>query len=113
MAGTPIYNLKTQMLKLKIKLSLVKTKSQNSKLTRDEVKKVAKLANIELTDVEVEKFQKQLSEVLAYVEKLKEVETSHIEPTSQVTGLENVFREDEIRPSLKLKKGFFKTPGIR
>lgn len=61
---------------------------------------VAKLANLPLKHGEKEKFGKQLSEVLSYIEKLKEVDTKNVETTSQVTGLENVTREDEISPSL-------------
>jgi len=62
--------------------------------------RVAKLANLTLTQPEKEKFEKQLSEILSYVEKLKEVDTKNIEITSQVTGLENVTKEDKAKPSL-------------
>jgi len=72
-----------------------------SNLTKDEVKHVAKLAKLSLTPQEVKKFQKQLSEVLDYVDVLKKLDTKDIEPTSQVTGLENVFRSDEPSPSLQ------------
>ena len=65
-----------------------------------DVKHVAKLANLPLTPVEEKKFEKQLSEILSYVEKLKQVDTKNVETTSQVTGLENVTREDETSPSL-------------
>lgn len=65
-----------------------------------DVPHVAKLANLPLTDEETAKFEKQLSAVLDYVKKLDEVDVSNIEPTSQVTGLENVSREDKSQPSL-------------
>lgn len=90
-----------------------KFKIKRTELTTEEVKQVARLANLELTEEEVKKFRTQLSEVLQYVEKLKEVNTEKVESTSQVTGLENVFREDEIKPSLKIKTGFFRTKGIK
>ena len=61
---------------------------------------VARLANLTLSKREQDKFGRQLSEILSYVEKLNEVDTKNIEPTSQVTGLENVTREDEAKPSL-------------
>lgn len=61
---------------------------------------VAKLANLVLKPDETKKFEKQLSEILSYVEKLKEVDTKNVEATSQVTGLENVIREDETSPCL-------------
>ena len=65
-------------------------------LTKEDVLKVAKLARIELTDAEVEKFQKQLSGVLGYIEQLQEVDTEDVVPTAQVTGLENVARPDVV-----------------
>lgn len=65
-----------------------------------DVEHVAKLANLPLKKDEEKKFEKQLSEILNYVEKLKEVDTKNIETTSQVTGLENVMRDDEAIPSL-------------
>lgn len=61
---------------------------------------VAKLANLPLKPEEKGKFEKQLSEILSYFEKLKKVDTKNVETTSQVTGLENVTREDEAAPSL-------------
>ena len=87
-----------------------------------DVTKVAKLANLPLTEEEKEKFEKQLSETLEYVKQLEEIDTKKVEPTSQVTGLENVLREDEVTPSLlqrealqnakETRKGFFKVPAI-
>jgi len=77
-----------------------KLKIKNSKLSEGAVKHVAKLARLNLTGQEVKKFQKQLSEVLDYIDVLKKIDTKGIEPTSQVTGLENVFREDKIGLSL-------------
>ena len=61
---------------------------------------IAKLANLEIKEEEKEKLQKQLSLILQYVNKLNEVDTKNVEITSQVTGLENVTREDETAPSL-------------
>ena len=69
-------------------------------LTKDQVKHVAKLANLPLSESEEQIFADQLSETLEYVVKLNEVETKGVEPTSQVTGLENVTREDLVSPSL-------------
>jgi aspartyl-tRNA(Asn)/glutamyl-tRNA(Gln) amidotransferase subunit C len=68
-----------------------------SKLTSDDVRHVAKLANLPLTDSEIDKFQKQLSEVVTYIDELDELDVDDIEPTSQTTGLENVMREDEFQ----------------
>jgi len=66
------------------------------KLTKEQVKHVAKLARLGLTDQEVEKFQTELSGILDYVEQLNEVNTDKVLPTAQVTGLSNVMREDEV-----------------
>ena len=65
-------------------------------LTKEEVIKLARLARIELTEKEVEKFQKDLSTVLNYVEELKQVNVEGLEEVSQVTGLVNVQREDKV-----------------
>ncbi len=70
---------------------------------------VAKLANLSLSKGEQDKFEKQLSEILSYVEKLKEVDTKNVEITSQVTGLENVTREDETTPSLSQEQALSNT----
>ncbi len=88
-----------------------------------DVNHVAKLANLTLTPNEEEKFEKQLEDILAYFEKLKEVDTSGVEETSQVTGLENVTREDmptnceltqeeAISGSKSTHNGLFKVKGI-
>ena len=75
-----------------------------SNLSEEEVKHVAKLAKLTLTEEEIKKFQSQLSEVLNYVDVLKKLETKEIEPTSQVTGLENIFRDDETGLCLQQKE---------
>ena len=69
-----------------------------------DVRHIAKLASLPLTDEESEKFAKQLSDVLEYVKKLEELDTATVEPTSQVTGLENVLREDTVSDSLPKEK---------
>lgn len=65
-------------------------------LTKAQVEHIAKLARLSLTTAEAEKMAKELSSILTYVEKLKEVPTDDVEPTAQVTGLETVLRPDEI-----------------
>ncbi len=91
-------------------------------LTIEEVKKVAMLARIELSDKEVEKYQKELSTILEYVEELKHVNTDGLEEVSQVTGLQNVQRMDEVIPRAdredilsqapETKNGFYKVKAI-
>lgn len=65
-----------------------------SMISKKEVEHIAKLARIELTPAEVEKFQGDLNKVLGYIEVLKTVDTEGVEPLAQVTGLENVYRDD-------------------
>ncbi len=65
-------------------------------LSIEEIKKVAKLSKLELTDQEIKKQQAELSGILDFFEKLKEVDTTGVEPLSQVTGLENILRKDEV-----------------
>jgi aspartyl-tRNA(Asn)/glutamyl-tRNA(Gln) amidotransferase subunit C len=67
-------------------------------LSEEEVKKVAEMARIAISDTEIEKFQKDLSSVLDYVDALKEVDTDGLEIVSSVTGLENVQRADVAKP---------------
>ena len=64
------------------------------KISSSEVKYIAKLANLNLTEKETEKFKGQLSDIVSYVDELQKVDTKNVEPTSQTTGLENVSRED-------------------
>ena len=65
-----------------------------------DIKHVARLANLRLKTEDLRKLEKQLNEIVTYVEKLNEVNTKGVEITSQVTGLENVTREDNPNPSL-------------
>jgi len=65
-----------------------------SKLSKSEIEKIANLARIEIDDKEKTKYSREISEILGYVEKLDKVDTENIAETSQVTGLENVYRED-------------------
>lgn len=61
---------------------------------------VAKLANLKLSAEEEKIFEKQLGEVVGYIETLNEVDTEKVEPIGHIAGLENVYREDEPAPSL-------------
>lgn len=72
-------------------------------ITKKEVEHIAKLARLGLTQKEIKKMQKELSKILDYVEKLKEVDISKIEPTSHVIKVENVMIEDEIDKKCKMK----------
>lgn len=66
-----------------------------STFSDDDIMKLAKLSRLQLTDQEVTKYKKELSAILEYVQRLQDVDIANLEPTSQVTGLTNVFRLDE------------------
>lgn len=94
------------------------------KLSTDDTKHVAELAKLQLTSSEIERFTKQLSSVLGYIEELEEVDVEDVKPTAQVTGLENILRSDEIKVENCLtqdeatsgtdatQNGYFKVKGI-
>jgi aspartyl-tRNA(Asn)/glutamyl-tRNA(Gln) amidotransferase subunit C len=89
-------------------------------ITRDEVLHVARLARLELSDDEVERFTEQLSAILEAVAKVSELDLSKVEPTAHPLDLVNVFAEDVPRPCLprdealanapEREAGFFKVP---
>jgi aspartyl-tRNA(Asn)/glutamyl-tRNA(Gln) amidotransferase subunit C len=68
-------------------------------LTSDEVRHIATLARVELTDAEVERYREQLSSILAHFETLGAIDTAGVPPTAQTLDLVNVEREDASRPS--------------
>ena len=67
-------------------------------LSKEEVKHIAKLARLGLNEKEIEKFQKELSSILDYIEKLKEVDVAKVKPTAHSMEMENVMREDRENP---------------
>jgi len=69
-------------------------------VTIKDVEHIAKLAKLEFTDAEKEKFTHQLNQILEYVEQMNKLDTNHIEPLSHVIELSNVFRPDEIKQGL-------------
>lgn len=91
-------------------------------ISREIIEHVALLARLELSEEEKEVFCSQLGDILKYIEKLEELDTSHVEPMAYAATTKNVFREDEPRPSLDLKetlknapsqsRDFFKVPKV-
>jgi aspartyl-tRNA(Asn)/glutamyl-tRNA(Gln) amidotransferase subunit C len=67
-----------------------------AELTRDEILKLAQLARLSLTDDEVDEFRNELSAILAYVQQLQNVDVADLKPTTQVSGLTNVMRDDTL-----------------
>lgn len=75
-----------------------------------DVEHIVHLARLFLTEGEKKKFGAQLSSILNYVEKLKEIDTSGVEPTSHVLQMSNIMREDDLRPSLKKDDALMNAP---
>lgn len=87
-----------------------------------DVEHVARLARLDLSEEEKEMFTAQLSAILKYAEKLNELDTSNVEPTTHVLHVSNVMRDDEVKESLPIEKvlrnapddedGQFKVPAV-
>ena len=69
-------------------------------ISREEVEQVARLARLHLSDDELERMREQLDAILAYVDKLRELDVEGVEPTSHAVPMVNVMRDDEVAPSL-------------
>lgn len=80
------------------------------KITQQEVGHVAKLGRLELTEKEKESLTDQLSNILTYVEKLNELDTKGVDPTSHVLDISNVMREDAPHESLPQDKALSNAP---
>ncbi len=91
-------------------------------ISKDDVRYIAHLSRINLQEHEVEQLAKDLEGILRYIEKLAKLDVTNVKPTSHVLPLQNVYREDTIRPSLSQKeatgiaisshKGSFKVPQV-
>lgn len=68
-----------------------------STITTDDVRHLAQLSNLQLSDDEVDNLRGDLENILGYIEQLGELDTTGVEPTYQVTGLENVWRDDTVQ----------------
>jgi len=67
------------------------------KLTKEEIKHIAQLSRLDLSDQEIEKYADELGKILEYVAMLNEVNTKKVPVTAQVSGLMDVFRKDEVK----------------
>ncbi|GAB7387728.1 Asp-tRNA(Asn)/Glu-tRNA(Gln) amidotransferase subunit GatC [Bacillaceae bacterium] len=91
-------------------------------ISKEEVLHVANLARLHLTEEEVALYTKQLNDILNFAQKLNELDTEGIEPTSHPFRIVNVLREDEVRPSLSredalrnapdAEDGYFRVPAV-
>lgn len=75
-----------------------------AKISKEEVKHVAHLARLAITEEDAEKFAVQLGKITDFVEQLNELDTTNVEPTSHVLPLVNVMREDVAKEGLPLEK---------
>lgn len=80
------------------------------KISKKQVEHVARLARLTLTEEELEKMTSQLDNILSYVEKLNELDTGSINPTSHVFSLSNAFRSDTIKESLPRSEALKNAP---
>lgn len=71
-----------------------------SRISVDQVKHVAHLARLAVTEDEAEKFTRQLDQIITFAEQLNELDTENVEPTSHVLDIRNVMREDVAKPGL-------------
>jgi aspartyl-tRNA(Asn)/glutamyl-tRNA(Gln) amidotransferase subunit C len=81
-------------------------------LTREQVAHVARLARLSFTDEELDRFAHQLSDILAYAEQVSALATDDVPPTAHAIPLKNVFRPDEIIPSLSQEKALSTAPEV-
>jgi aspartyl-tRNA(Asn)/glutamyl-tRNA(Gln) amidotransferase subunit C len=79
-------------------------------LTREEVLHVADLARLSLNPDQVDRLTRQLNDILAYVEKLQEVDTTGVPPMAHAVTVYNVFREDEVTACLSREEGLANAP---
>ena len=79
-------------------------------ITREEVQNVARLARLHLTDDEAERMREQLDAILAYIDKLRELDVEGVEPTAHAVPLVNVMRDDALVPCLPQEQALANAP---
>ena len=92
------------------------------KISKKDVEYVARLARLKLSETEKEAHAEQLNKILGYMDKLNQLDTTHIKPTSHVVEMRNVFRGDYVKPSIPVdnallnasdkKDNFFRVPKV-
>jgi aspartyl-tRNA(Asn)/glutamyl-tRNA(Gln) amidotransferase subunit C len=80
------------------------------RIDESQVRQVAKLSRLALSDSQIHEFSTQLSAILEYVAKLNELDTSSVEPLAHCLPVHNVFRADEVKPSLGTQKVLANAP---
>lgn len=82
-------------------------------ITKEDVKHIAKLAEIDFSKDKIEKFTSQLKKILEHVAKIKGVDTKNIPPTSHILDIKNVFREDIVKKSLPVDDALKNAPDVK
>jgi len=83
------------------------------KINENDIQKVAKLARLELSGEESEEFSRQLNDIIEYVEKINELDTSDVKPADHIIELSNVFREDTVQKSIETSEIEKMAPSFR
>lgn len=93
-----------------------------TEITRDEVRRIAELAELQLSEAEVDQYRDQLAAILSHFKALEGLDTGGVPPTQHVQDVENVLRADEARPSVardealanapRQRDGFFEVPAV-
>jgi len=103
---------------------MLASRAMAEELTRAEVERIAKLAHLALTNVEIEMFTRQLGDILRYARQIQGIDTSAVPPTSHILAGSPVERSDEVLPGLDrdvvlsqapdaaLEAGFFRVPRV-
>ncbi|NTV52350.1 MAG: Asp-tRNA(Asn)/Glu-tRNA(Gln) amidotransferase subunit GatC [Candidatus Firestonebacteria bacterium] len=81
-----------------------------AEITRETVRKIARLANLNLSESEQELYAGQLEKIVEYVHKLKELDTTGVPQTTHALPLQDVWREDEVKPSLPREDALSQAP---
>ena len=79
-------------------------------VSKTEVEKIADLARLHISENDKEKYTVQLNMILEYMDQLNKVDTSDVEPLSHPFELTNIFREDEVQPSLPVEEALKNAP---
>mgnify|MGYP001432872435 FL=1 len=79
-------------------------------VTKKDVEKIAELARLKFSEEELENFTPQMNEILSYMDKLNELNTDNVKPLSHPVEQTNIFREDELKPSIPTEEALKNAP---
>lgn len=79
-------------------------------ITKEQIEHVAKLARLNLTETEKEKYANELGSIIEFINKLNQLDTTDVQQTAHVVPINNVFREDKVEPSFDREKILMNAP---